>query len=118
MWTLVQYQSAYDELYKQCDKRLRAAIDQRLTRLAMLGNMAHAPVSKPLGDRLFECRATAGNRHVRFLYFFRPGKVIVIAVAIFKDQRKTPRSAIDRAKRIRDTLLAEPELMNELTTIH
>jgi putative component of toxin-antitoxin plasmid stabilization module len=118
MWKLLQYKTVFDDLYNQCDTKLKAAIDQRVQRLAIEGNMARAPVSKPLEDGIFECRARAKRQHVRFLYFFQPGKIVVFAVATFKDQSKVPRSAIDKAKKIRDALLKSPELIDEFTKIH
>ena len=118
MWKLLQYQTVFDDFYNQCDTKLKAAIDQRVQRLAILGNMAREPVSKPVEDGIFECKARAKRQRVRFLYFFQPGKIIIFAVATFKDQRKIPRSAINKAKKIRDTLLRAPELIDEFTEIH
>jgi len=118
MWKLLQYQTVYIDLYNQCDTKLKIAVDQRLQRLKELGNKARAPISKHLEDKIYECRADSQRKHVRFLYFFHKDKKIIVAVGIFKKGQKTPRSAIEKAKKIRKTLLDEPELFDELTTIH
>lgn len=118
MWQLLQYRSAYDDLYRQCGEELKATIDQRLYRLRSLGNAARSPVSRKVGDGVFECRADAKRVHARLLYFFQPGKRIIIAIGVLKDQRRLPRKVIEKAEKIRATLLAQPELMDGLTEIH
>ena len=118
MWKLHQYGTAYDDICEQCDTRLKARIDARLTALRSEGNQARAPISKPIEDGIFELRARSGNVQVRFLYFFRPKKNIIVAVGLFKTQSKVPRSEIEKAKRIKFTFDNEPELLDETTEIH
>lgn len=113
-WSLYQYQNAFNEVYDQCDQDTCITIDHRAGELMQHGNQTKPPISKPLGKGLFELVA----KNVRFLYFFQPGKKIIIVLGAFKDQRTLPKRIIDRARDIRDTLLSEPELMNELTKIH
>jgi len=82
------------------------------------GNLASRPISAPLKDGIFELRARAGKVQARLLFFFQPGKRIIFAVSTIKKKSKVPEQDIDKAKNIRDALLAEPELMDELTKIH
>ena len=118
MWELRQYGSAYDEIYERCDKQLKARIDARLNKLRSLGNLVREPVSKPLEHGIFELRARSKNVQVRFLYFFRPNKGIIIAVGLFKTQNKVPRAEIEKAKRVKKTFDKVPELLNETTEVH
>ena len=118
MWKLHQYETAYDDIYEQCDTKLKARIDARLNGLRSKGNHTRAPISKPIEDGIFELRARSGNVHVRFLYFFRPKNIIIVAVGLFKKQSKVPRAEIDKAKRIKFTFDNVPELLDETTEIH
>ena len=118
MWKLHQYGTAYDDIYEQCDTKLKARIDARLNKLCLKGNQARAPISKPVEDGIFELRASSGKVQARFLYFFRPKKVIVVAVGLFKAQSKIPRADIEKAKKIKSTFDNEPELLDETTEIH
>ena len=118
MWKLHQYGTAYDDIYEQCDTKLKARINARLDTLSSEGNQARDPISKPIGDGIFELRARSGSVHVRFLYFFRPNKIIVVAVGLFKKRSKVPREYIEKAKRIKFTFDNEPGLLDETTKIH
>ena len=118
MWKLHQYGTAYDDIYKQCDTKLKARIDARLNSLRSKGNHTRAPISKPIEEGIFELRARSGNVQVRFLYFFRPKKIIIVAVGLFKTQSKVPRAEIEKAKRIKFTFDNVPELLDETTEIH
>ena len=118
MWKLHQYDTAYDDIYEQCDTKLKASIDARLNKLRSKGNHTRAPISKHIEKGIFELRARSGNVHVRFLYFFLPKKIIVIAVGLFKKQSKVPRTEIEKAKSIKLTFDNEPELLDETTEIH
>lgn len=82
------------------------------------GRLAKYPVSRPLGRGLFELRGDAGREHVRFIYFFQPGQRVIFVLASFKGQRTLPDSVIKRARAIRDTLIAEPELIDGVAEIH
>ena len=118
MWTLCQYGAAYDDIYKECDTKLKAIIDVRLDRLRLMGNEVREPVSKYLENGIFELRARSKKVQVRFLYFFCPNKVIIIAVGLFKKQSKVPRAHIERAKQIKVTYETEQELLDGTTKIH
>jgi phage-related protein len=70
---------------------LRARIDF----LAEIGNRAREPLSKSLGDGLFELRVKSS----RIFYCFRPGGVIVLLHGFSKKSQKTPQREIDTAIR-------------------
>lgn len=117
-WSLWEYNNAFTKLYDQCDQKLRNAIDRRAAQLMEHGNEATYPVSKPLGGRLFQLRADRQRKRARFLYFFQPDNKIIIVLGAFKDQRTLPKATIAKARVIREALVSNPELMNDLTKIH
>ena len=117
-WSLWEYDAAFSSLYHQCDDKLREKIEGRMALLMERGNAAREPISKHLEDGIFELKADRKRVRVRFFYFFQPGRRIIFVHSVFKDQRTLDRRDIDRAKAVRDTLLAEPELKNEITQIH
>lgn len=85
-WTLWQYRDVFNTFYRDCDDDLRDAIDNRLDQLLEKGNQAREPVSIHLEDGILELRADSGDHRARFLYYFQPGKKIVVLVAAYKDQ--------------------------------
>jgi putative component of toxin-antitoxin plasmid stabilization module len=97
-WKLLQVGTVFDDFYAGCDDNLREKIDARLAQLMMKGNMAKEPVSKPLGDGLFELRADSADHHARFPFCFLPGQRIVVIDAQYKDQRTLPQAVINNAK--------------------
>ena len=60
--------------------------------------MAREPLSKDLGDGIFELRTIEGNDIVRVLYFFDKERIIIATNGFVKKQKKTPRSEIELAK--------------------
>ena len=83
------------------DVKMKAKVMANLVLLEEYGNMAREPLSKPLGDGLFELRTVLGNDIVRVLYFFDGGRIIIATNGFVKKQKKTPRKEIDLAKRRR-----------------
>lgn len=55
------------------------------------------PISKPLGDGLFEFRKQPKGKKLRVVWFYGGGAVVVCAVAFTKAER-TPRTEIERAR--------------------
>lgn len=111
-WTVYEYRDVFTDLYNDCDEDTQATIDSRLDQLLEKGNMAKEPVSKPLRDGIFELRA----KTARFLYYFEPGKKIIVVVAFIKDQNKVPAEHIDRAIKIREIIQAGQEKANVYKT--
>ena len=72
-----------------------------IDRLAELGSSARMPLSKPLGDGLFELRFTLGPTARRIAYrFTKDGRVVLLTT--FRKQRSNERTEIARARRVAD----------------
>ena len=69
-----------------------------IDRLALLGSNSRMPLSKPLGDGLFELRFTLGSTARRITYrFTKYGRVILLTT--FRKQRQNERAEIVRARK-------------------
>jgi phage-related protein len=69
-----------------------------LDRLGSLGSAARMPMSKALGDGLFELRISLGSTARRVTYrFARDGRIILLTT--FRKQRDNKRTEIDRARK-------------------
>ena len=69
-----------------------------IDRLAALGSSARMPLSRSLGDGLFELRFTLGPTARRITYrFTKDGRIILLTT--FRKQRNNERNEIDRARR-------------------
>ena len=82
------------EFIRSLDVKMKAKVVSDLHRLEMLGNEARAPLSKYLGEDIFELRTILGNNIVRILYFFDEDKIIIATNGFVKKQQKTPPSEI------------------------
>lgn len=70
-----------------------------IDRLAHLGPMARMPLSRSLGDGLFELRYTLGPTARRITYrFTSDGRLILLTT--FRKQRNNERGEINRARKI------------------
>ena len=69
-----------------------------IDRLASLGPLARMPLSRSLGDGLFELRYTLGPTARRVTYrFTKDGRIILLT--IFRKQRNNERSEVTRARK-------------------
>ena len=89
------------EFIKTLDTKMKAKVVANLHLLEEYGNKAREPLSKPLGDGIFEVRTLENGNIVRVLYFFDESKIIIATNGFVKKQQKTPKSEIDLAKQIR-----------------
>jgi putative component of toxin-antitoxin plasmid stabilization module len=72
-----------------------------IDRLATLGPTARMPLSRSLGDGLFELRFTIGPTARRITYrFTKDGRIILLTT--FRKQRQNERTEIARARRVAD----------------
>ena len=78
--------------------KLKAKVVADLHLLEEYGNLAREPLSKPIGDGIFEIRSQVGNDIVRILYFFHGDKIIIATNGFIKKQNKTPKKEIELAK--------------------
>ena len=86
---------------KSLNTKMKAKVVANLHLLEEYGNFAREPLSKYLGDEIFELRTIVGNDIVRILYFFDEGKIIIATNGFVKKQQKAPQSEIDLAKKRR-----------------
>lgn len=91
----------HDEVVEWMDTLDDAEWDRTVVvidRLATLGSSARMPMSKSLGDGLFELRFTLGATARRITYrFTKSGRIILLTT--FRKQRNNERNEIDRARR-------------------
>lgn len=75
--------------------RVQIVIDK----LMNLGSQARMPLSKPLGEGLFELRFTLASTSRRITYrFTKDGRIVLLAT--FRKQRNTERSEVLRARKV------------------
>lgn len=72
-----------------------------IDRLAAVGSSARMPLSKSLGDGLFELRFTLGPTARRITYRFTKDRRIVL-LTTFRKQRNNERIEITRARKAAD----------------
>lgn len=78
-----------------------------IDRLAALGSKARMPLSRSLGEGLYELRFTLGPTARRITYrFTRDGRIVLLTT--FRKQRNNERHEVDRARKA----AAECELQN------
>lgn len=71
-----------------------------LTRNVPANGPPREPLSKHLGDGIYEFRKQPKGKKLRVVYFFDKGQVVICTSAFTKAER-TPPAEIDRAKRFR-----------------
>lgn len=77
----------------------RATVESDLSELERLGTRAKEPLSKPLGNGLFELRSKTPMGNVRILYFFLKGRIILLTNGFVKKTWAIPQDEIDIARR-------------------
>jgi ribosome-binding protein aMBF1 (putative translation factor) len=91
----------HDEVAEWMDSLDDAEWDRTVVvidRLAALGSAARMPLSKSLGDGLFELRFTLGSTARRITYrFTKDGRIILLTT--FRKQRNNERNEITRARK-------------------
>lgn len=93
------------DFIRTLDVKTKAKVVSDLHRLEILGNEARAPLSKYLGNGIFELRSISEKNTIRILYFFDGDEIIIATNGFIKKQRKTPVSEIELAKRRRKIYL-------------
>lgn len=82
--------------------KLRAKILKNIYQLAIEGDEARPPLSKYVGDGIFELRSKQANNITRIFYFFVVGNKIIMTNGYLKKADKMDKSEFERAKRNRD----------------
>lgn len=117
-WELTQYKHIYDLFIALCSSDMQEKIEQRLGLLSERGNMCREPVSKPLGDGLFELLANEDKKWARLVFFFMPNKRICFVHAFFKKTNQTSPNDIKMAKKNRKNIKEEMEESNVVNLIN
>ena len=93
---------AHDEVVEWFDTLSEADWERTLVvvdRLALLGPKARMPLSRSLGEGLFELRFTVGSTARRITYrFTKDGRIILLTT--FRKQRNNERAEVTRARKI------------------
>jgi phage-related protein len=83
------------------DDQAAARIDAFVERLRIYGNRMQGKFVKKLTDDVFELRVKQFDRIFRVLFFYQPGKLIVITSGFQKKTEQTPPGEITRAEQLR-----------------
>jgi len=99
-WTALQYNNAWDNLYKSCDSETQETADRRLDFVKDHGNASRAPITKHLDDGIFELRA----KDARFLFYFHGLQKFVFVHGLIKKRGNVPPEDIRLAQKKRDDI--------------
>jgi phage-related protein len=89
------------EFVDSLDDKAAARIDAFIERLRVSGNRMQGKFVKKLTDHIFELRVKQFDRIFRVLFFYEPGKLILIASGFQKKTQQTPPGEIARAENLR-----------------
>ncbi|HCA21118.1 MAG TPA: type II toxin-antitoxin system RelE/ParE family toxin [Lachnospiraceae bacterium] len=97
------------EFINSLQPRLKAKVVGDLHLLEEYGNLAREPLSKHLGDGIFELRTIEQSVIVRILYFFDENRIIIATNGFVKKTQKTPNAEIDLAQKRREEYFSKKE---------
>ena len=89
------------EFVDSLDDKAAARIDAFIERLRTFGNRMEGKFVKKLTGELFELRVKQFDRIFRVLYFYQPGRLIIITSGFQKKTEQTPPSEIAKAERLK-----------------
>ena len=89
------------EFVDSLDEKAAARIDAFIERLRNYGNRMEGKFVKKLTGELFELRVKQFDRIFRVLYFYQPGRLIMITSGFQKKTEQTPPSEIAKAERLK-----------------
>lgn len=107
IWKLVEYPdgvlTGFLAGYELTNETLFARAYAYLKELSEKGNDTKYPVSKPIGDKLYELRPHTDEIQLRLLYYFSPTeqKVIVFVHSFVKKTERVPNADRELAKKRR-----------------
>lgn len=81
------------------EPKIKAKALRTIDLLEANGPMLREPDSSAMGEGIFELRTILGSNITRVFYFFVIGKKAVLTNGIIKKSRKTPRGALELAKK-------------------
>ena len=83
------------------DEAAAAKVDAFIQRLRIFGTRMHGKFVEKLTEHIFELRVKHFDRIFRVLFFYQPGRLIVITSGFLKKSQKTPPAEIARAEELR-----------------
>jgi phage-related protein len=89
------------EFVDSLDEAAAARIDAFIDRLAVYGVRMQGKFVKKLTQDIFELRVKQHDRIFRVLFFYQPGRLVVITSGFQKRTERTPPAEIARAERLR-----------------
>jgi len=89
------------EFVDSLDEKAAARIDAFIERLRIYGNRMDGKFVKKQADDLFELRVKQFDRIFRILFFYQPGRLVVVTSGFQKKTEQTPPAEIVRAERLR-----------------
>ena len=89
------------EFVDSLDDKAAARIDAFIERLRNFGNRMEGKFVKKLTGELFELRVKQFDMIFRVLYFYQPGRLIIITSGFQKKTEQTPPSEIAKAERLK-----------------
>jgi phage-related protein len=89
------------EFVDSLDEKAAARVDAFIERLRIYGNRMDGKFVKKLTNDLFELRVKQFDRIFRVLFFYQPGRLVVITSGFQKKTEQTPPAEIARAERLR-----------------
>jgi phage-related protein len=84
------------------DNATAAKIDATIDRLGRYGTRMPSKFVEKLTDDIFELKVKHFDRIFLVLFFFQPGRLIVLTSGFQKKQQRTPVGEIRRAERLRE----------------
>jgi len=89
------------EFVDSLDDKAAARLDAFIERMRIYGNRMQGKFIKKLRGDIFELRVKHFDRIFRVLFFYQPGKLVVITSGFQKKTEETPPSEIVKAEKLR-----------------
>ena len=100
MKKIVAYKGSFHELYDSLPQKEKDKVD-RVLLLMQSDNKMPSHFIDFLEDGIYELRITVKNRELRFLFFYDGQELVILVNCFVKKSRKTPKSEIENAFRLR-----------------
>jgi phage-related protein len=89
------------EFVDSLDDKAAARVDAFIERLRIYGNRMQGKFVKKLSNEIFELRVKEFDRIFRVLFFYQPGRLIVITSGFQKKTEQTPPAEIAKAEKLK-----------------
>jgi len=94
-----------EEFINSLDDRTQRKFFNEKELLEQFGHMLPQPHAKYIGENIFELRFRGVEGHIRVLYFFFHGNMVIFTNGFVKKDKKTPRRKLEAAIRSRKAFL-------------